>query len=97
MQPAANPVIVTSRSVLEEIVENALQRLLQRAEEEREEAVKGGRLGWVSNPEAMRLLGKTKGTLARWRKEEKIPYSKVGQSVYYKLADIEALLESSAA
>ncbi|MAQ94830.1 MAG: hypothetical protein CMM84_15040 [Rhodothermaceae bacterium] len=48
--------------------------------------------GWLTNAEAMEYLGLSRPTLARYRKDGKLPYAKVGSSVFYQLADVEALL-----
>ena len=50
---------------------------------------------WITNKEAMDYLGLSRPTLARYRAAGKLPYSKVGSSVYYRLQDVEALLESN--
>ncbi|OZC04600.1 hypothetical protein BSZ36_05155 [Rubricoccus marinus] len=51
--------------------------------------------GWLTNREAQDYLGLSKATLARYRSEGMLPYSKIGASVYYRLADVEGLLEAS--
>ena len=48
---------------------------------------------WLTNKEAQDYLGLSKPTLARYRASGALPYSKVGSSVYYRLVDVEALLE----
>ena len=93
---APEPVVVTSRSALRELVESAVETVVLRAEERVEEARRDGRLGWISNSEAMTLLGKSKATLARWR-EDGLPYSKIGTSVYYSLDDLNDWLRQHAA
>ena len=50
---------------------------------------------WLTNAEAMDYLGLSRPTLARYRAAGKLRYSKVGSSVYYRLTDVEALLESN--
>ena len=50
--------------------------------------------GWLTNKEAMAYLGLSRASLARFRADGTLPYSKIGGSVFYKLADVEALLES---
>ena len=49
---------------------------------------------WLTNREAQEYLGLSKATLARYRASGKLPFSRVGSSVYYRLSDVEALLES---
>lgn len=49
---------------------------------------------WISNQEAMIMLGRSKTTLQRWRTDAILPYSIIGGgSIYYRRADIESLLE----
>ena len=50
---------------------------------------------WLTNAEAMEYLDLSRPTLARYRAAGKLRYSKVGSSVYYRLTDVEALLESN--
>ena len=50
---------------------------------------------WLTNREAQGYLGISRATLARYRADGTLPYSKVGQSVFYRLADVEALLEAA--
>ena len=49
---------------------------------------------YMTNPEAQKVLGVSRATLARWRKDGTIPYSKLGRSVYYAVEDVEVLLAS---
>lgn len=51
---------------------------------------------WVDNDTAMRLLGLSRPTLARYRADGTLPYAKLGNSVYYRVSDLEAVLESRA-
>ncbi|MEM8558821.1 MAG: helix-turn-helix domain-containing protein [Bacteroidota bacterium] len=50
---------------------------------------------WLTNREAMDYLGLSKATLARYRKDGTLPYSKVGANVFYRFADVDALLQAS--
>lgn len=56
-------------------------------------AADGPGKAWLTNREARDYFGVSNSTLARWRADGVLPYSKVGQAVYYALADVEALLE----
>ena len=50
---------------------------------------------WLTNEEAMDYLDVSRSTLNRYRMDGKLPYSKVGQKVYYRLDDIEEMLEEN--
>lgn len=83
-------VIVTSKGQLADAVEAAVQRAvsgLDRTAEDRPPKA------YLTNREAQAYLGLSKATLARYRADGTLPYSKVGQAVFYRLADIEAALE----
>lgn len=74
----------------ESVIEKKLDTLLDRLQTERRE------FGWVTNEQAMILLGLSRATLARYRADGTLPYAKpFGQDVYYRVADIEALMERS--
>jgi excisionase family DNA binding protein len=50
----------------------------------------------VPEKEAAEILGVTPGTLSVWRctRRYPLPYVKVGRSVRYRMADLEAFIES---
>jgi excisionase family DNA binding protein len=50
----------------------------------------------VDEKEAAKILGTTPGTLAVWRcnRAVQIPFVKIGRSVRYRLADLDAFLEA---
>ena len=48
---------------------------------------------YLTNAEAQEYLGLSKATLARYRADGTLLFSKVGQNVYYRLDAIEALLD----
>ncbi len=48
---------------------------------------------WLSNSEAQSYLGVSAGFLQNLRETAKIPFSKVGQVIFYKVADIDRLIE----
>lgn len=47
---------------------------------------------WLTNDEVIQYLGLSVPTLARYRRDGKLPYSRVGGRVYYKRVDVDALL-----
>lgn len=69
-------------------VERRLDALMTQPERDRP-AVR-----WLTNKEAQETLGVSKATLARWRADKTLEFAKVGQSVYYSVDDVNALLES---
>lgn len=50
---------------------------------------------WLDNPDVMMLLKISKRTLQSYRDEEKIPYSQVGNKIYYRASDIEKFLKKN--
>ncbi|MCH7638926.1 MAG: helix-turn-helix domain-containing protein [Bacteroidetes bacterium] len=92
---AQDPVIVCTKSALTRAVAAAVEEGVSRFSKKQLEANESKpTFGWVTNVRAMQLLGLSRPTLARYRKRGMLPYSKVGSTVYYRLEDIEALLES---
>ena len=94
--PPMEPVIVTSKTQLAEAVEAAVERAVSRLAprfrvDERDRPSKA----FLTNAEAQAYLGLSKATLARYRADGTLPYSKVGANVYYRLSDLEALLEEN--
>lgn len=49
---------------------------------------------WISNKEAMEILGVSPRTLQRYRDCGCIPFSKIGRNCRYRLSDIERALET---
>lgn len=93
MEPS-DPTLIFSKSrlraelepLVKKAVEDALASLRPRGEDEK---------AWLTNEEACQYLGLSRATLARYRADGRLPYSKVGSSVFYKLEDVKALLEKS--
>jgi excisionase family DNA binding protein len=50
---------------------------------------------FLTNREAQQYLGLSRMTLQRYRDDGTLPYSRVGNNVYYKRADVIALLENN--
>lgn len=48
---------------------------------------------FIDNQEFVMLMKISKRTAQSWRDEGKISYSQVGSKIYYKLADVQKLLE----
>lgn len=95
-RPTVDPVILTTKSALVRVFSETAAQILHhaKAEWDRERAAAPG-FGYVENDEAMRLLNLSRPTLARYRKAGTLPFSRVGSKVYYRVSDIEALMERS--
>jgi len=48
---------------------------------------------FVDNQEFIQLMKISKRTAQTWRDEGKISFSQVGNKIYYKLSDVEALIQ----
>lgn len=48
---------------------------------------------FLDNQEFIQLMKISKRTAQTWRDEGKIAFSQVGSKIYYKLADVEGLLQ----
>lgn len=71
---------------IEEIAEHI------RKSEEKESAKEADR--WISNREAMGILGVSARTLQRYRNTGRIPFFKMGRNCRYRLLDVERTLET---
>ena len=49
---------------------------------------------WLNKKEVLGLLYISDRTLQHWRTNRILPYSRIGNKLYYRLSDIEKLLES---
>lgn len=50
---------------------------------------------WMSQPEAQRYLGKKPGFFQNLRDSGRLPYYKVGKSIFYNIKDIDKLITSN--
>lgn len=48
---------------------------------------------WISNKEAAKYLGVSPGFLQNLRDEARISFYKVGRNIFYKVAEIDRLIE----
>ena len=48
---------------------------------------------YLNNKQFMEMLGVSLRTAQSWRDEGKITFSQVGNKIYYKLSDVEKLLQ----
>ena len=51
---------------------------------------------YFTSSEVQALLSISKATLARWRKNGILPYSKIGSKVFYNRIDLDKLIQESA-
>ncbi|MBN2776537.1 MAG: helix-turn-helix domain-containing protein [Bacteroidales bacterium] len=50
---------------------------------------------WLDNQDILLLLKISKRTLQAYRDERKIPFSQVGNKIYYKASDVEKFLKKN--
>ena len=50
---------------------------------------------WISNARAMALLDLSRATMQRLRKSGKLPHTRLGAVIYYRIDDINRMLESN--
>lgn len=93
---SAPQVLVVSTPQLREVVLDVLhQATLAARDEGREEAEQEAldrRVGYITNRDAIRRLGLSAPTLARWR-EDGLAYARVRQTVVYRIEDLQAYIE----
>lgn len=49
---------------------------------------------FIDNSELLQLMKISKRTAQTWRDEKIIPYMKIGNKIYYKHADVRAMMEN---
>ena len=86
------PLIGITLPHLRTVIGEEIERRLAKALPSGQPGDKPGK-DWLTNKEAMKYLGLSRPTLQRYRTSGKLPYAKIGSSVYYRRADVEALLE----
>ena len=86
--------ILNSNAALDRF-QRAAEKTLTEVVDRLSSAEKTADKSWLTNAEAMEYLGLSRPTLARYRAAGTLPYSKVGSSIYYRLTDVETLLESN--
>lgn len=94
--PAADVLVVTTpqlREVLLDVLHQATASARREAEEEASELAVDRRIGYVSNGDAVKLLGISAATLSRWRADG-LPYAKISGTVLYRAEDLQAYIEA---
>ena len=90
---------VTAQNRLTATVEAAVEKAVKRVLDARLVAATSGAVGgkdWLTSKEAQSYLQLSKATLARYRAEGTLPFSRLGANVYYRRADVEAVLAAGA-
>ena len=86
--------VITSKADLQRIVDASVEaatvKLLSRIQ-----PAASGPKEWLTNKEAMDFLGLSKTSLQRYRASGRLPYSKIGGNIYYRYADLVAVLEEN--
>lgn len=82
-------------ATVEAAVEKAVRKVLSARDATQTSATPRGP-DWLTNKAVQDFLGLSKATIARYRADGTLPYSRLGSSVYVRRADVEALLERHA-
>ncbi len=69
-----------------------LKAQVQVIKQSREEKL---RLNWVDGSQVMRIFNISKRTLQQWRSSGLLPYSRIQGKLYYRVSDLEDLLENN--
>lgn len=89
-------IVVIAVSALRSLIEESVRRTVREALPKltaSQQAHPG--IGWLSNEQAMEALSLSRPTLARYRAEGVLPYSRLGGCVYYRVKDIQGVLEAN--
>jgi len=81
--------VVASLDDLEAIVSASVDAAVKRAQDDTPARPD---IQWVTNRDAVDLLGVSKNTLQRYRNDGKIAFSQEGQKIWYRKSDIEDML-----
>ena len=88
-----DPIFITTQSRLTATVAMAVEQAVRKALAPPRSPDIPVYKRWLTSAEAQAYLGLSRATLARYRAAGALPYSRVGSAVYYRLEDVEALLE----
>lgn len=87
-------IVVTSSRELQRLIGHTMRAALEVAFARREYNVSAPK-EWLTNKEAMEFLGLSKTSLQRFRKAGRLPFSKMGGSIYYRYSDLVSILENN--
>lgn len=85
------PLVLTPESHLRDLLTKAVADLLTSPPPKAEAGLDPKE--WLTQKECLRYTGVSVPTLARWRADGILAYSKIGGLVFYRLSDVKALLE----
>lgn len=85
--------IMIEKSDFDRLVGN-IEKIAEHIRKSESKKSSGDAERWISNKEAMEMLGISPRTLQRYRDNGCIPFSKIGKNCRYRLSDIERALEA---
>lgn len=88
-----NLLLVTSEEQLDRLLSEKVEAALSRVLNSRPDSARPPPKEWLSNRETMEYLDLSRSTLQRYRDDGTLPYSKLGQNIYYRRSDLLAVLE----
>lgn len=86
-------VILIEKSDFDRLVGN-IEKIAEHIRKSESKKSSGDAERWISNKEAMEILGVSPRTMQRYRDNGCIPFSKIGKNCRYRLSDIERVLEA---
>ncbi len=82
--------------IIDERVFDRIRQLVRNLNERSKNLLpKSTRGEWMDNQDVLLLLGISLRTLQSYRDRGVLPYSQIGHKCYYKLSDVQLLLEKS--
>ena len=86
--------IILDPSELEHLAERSAENAANKLLERNNRTTDGKNGEFFTNNAAMNYLGLSRATLQRYRDDGRLPFSKIGRNIFYRRADVEALLEA---
>jgi hypothetical protein len=77
----------------EELLVEILNRLQEISDKMPTKNTANDSLGVIDNADLLRLLKITNRTAIKWRQQKKLPYFRIGGKIYYRIAEIEKMIE----
>jgi hypothetical protein len=76
----------------EELLAEILNRLEEISDKMPSKNSAADSLGIIDNADVLQLLKITNRTAIKWRQENKLPYFRIGGKIYYRIAEIEKMI-----